>query len=90
MVGFLALAMVLASPRSQADHAGAKHFYSQAISTVAGKVALLVLHDINILDIICMWISSLLIGSLDSTVQSAFPPLSQLAPANTLHASQAL
>lgn len=90
MVGFLALAVVLARPRPQADRAGVRYFYLQALSTVAGKVALLVPHDINILDIMCMWISSLLIGSLDSTAQSAFLPSSQLAPANTLHASQAL
>lgn len=37
-----------------------------------------------------MWNPSLLIGSLDSTAQSAFPPWSQLAVANTLGASQAL
>lgn len=57
---------------------------------MAGKAGPFTSRDINILGIMRVWILSPLIGSLDSVAQSAFPPSSQLAPANALGASLAL
>ena len=85
-MGFLVLAVVLAWPRAQTGHPGSRPSDLQW----QGRLAFFVSCDINVLDIMCVWIPSLLIGSLDSAAQSAFPPSNQLAPANALGASPAL